>query len=483
MNNVNLPWIIVIGYAAGGTALWARGKMSEAGAPGVRAMTALAVFFFAITTVFWFSLGFTRWGLVYGAAAAAALGTAIVLLRKRRLGMPLRMSAKRHASAEPTFGVFPAARRTWPLHGPGPQRPPRFAEFEHQSHRLLGYEYAVADGTFTMTELRIPPGPTLLISPRSFMNGAIMHGSPTRDTRIGRTAFGTPKPADVQPIPVDPEFDKWYEVSTNEPGFAAAVLTPEIRTLLRTEPALVDRAFGFDQDALWTVDSGRMSPARIIGSGRSLALFAAAVTPAVWRGTAFGAMATGTQTAVEAWRGTGGGSVLSSVNTRRELASRKPITGGSLVFRSVVALALLVGCGMPAINLAAALTGQTDTVPLTVTKARTYVKSCARTDLLCSRTEYRKLTGTYQAGGAQRQLELVNPPGNPEVGDTIPLNVGPMWWHPVFSHDIEGWVTTSFAAPGLLLGAWLAQATYLPRRPRRARKDQAEQIQVAPPLH
>jgi len=474
MNDLTMPWVIVIGYAVGALALWVRGKIVEAGAPGGRAMSIIATFFFVVTTVFWLSFGFTRWGLVAGIAAVAAVVTGIVYLRQ-------------HGSGEPTFGVFPAMGQTWSLRGPAPERPPRFTEFGHQGHQVLSYEYAVSDGTYTMTELRIPPVPALSIVPRFAMLGGTPEGFPVTGSFVSHPAFGTPAVPGTNPVPVDPEFDKWYQVSTSDPGFAAAVLTPEIRALLmESGPLFHARAFAFDQGALWTVDAGGMSGDRTNRGSRALAVFAAAVAPAIWRGTAFGAVAANAQTSVEAWRASGGGSVLSWINARRELANRKPLTGLSMVVRSAIAVALLVFCAMPTFNLATAIAGQADTVPLTVTKVRNYTNGCydrhGKRQLVCSNAEHTTVTGTYTAGGVQHQLEIPNPDGQPKVGDTIPLKVGSMWWYPVFRPGIDGWVQSSLCVPGLLLGVWLAKATYLPRRPRKERKPEP-QAQVAPPLH
>ncbi|OAP24545.1 hypothetical protein [Amycolatopsis sp. M39] len=181
--------------------------------------------------------------------------------------------------------------------------------------------------------------------------------------------------------------------------------------------------------------------------------------------------------------------MLAGVNARRELASRKPMTGLALTVRSAIALALLVGCALPTVNAVAALTGQAETIPLTVTSTGVrdtcYDRKTGHRDLICGKNEHLVVDGTYEVGGVQHQARVTGPPGHPEVGDTVPLKIGPVWWHPVFDSTFTAWFMLVFTVPGLLLGAWLAKATYLPRPPRRIRRErkQAERPRLAPPLH
>jgi len=365
----------------------------------------------------------------------------------------------------PTFGVLPRRGIAVGHDSPDTDTVTATVEFDHNGHRLLGVEYPV-EGPYALVQLRTPLVPSLVITPNV---GAFEpeRFTPLEDTQITRNTIGALKPdAVLRRFETGTDFDRQFTVTTTDPDFASAVLSPEIRALFTGDTWFRVREVAFHGGSLWATEKGRLTEARLFTNGRRLALLAAAVTQH-WRDDIFSSLARRADTSETSWRGTRRG-VLGSLNGRREAVSRQPLSTLSLLVRSVVALALLLPGLSVAGNALAALSGLAPETRLTVTASfeATSGDGCAT----CGHGEL--VSGTYAVDGVEHQVSQMmwmSFGTRPDNGDVVDVSVGPLWWHPVIERtDTAVFLLLMGTAP-LLAGAALARATYLPR-PRKRKK-------------
>lgn len=369
----------------------------------------------------------------------------------------------------PTFGVLPDHGRT-AGHESEVDGIREVVEFDHRGHRVLGVEFSsgtdVVGDTCSIVQLRTPVAPALVLTARP---GALEPDrfTPLEDATLARNTFGAPKP-DVALQKVEPGVDLYrrFAVTTADPDFAMAVLTEPVRTLLTTDPWFRVHEVAFHHGSLWTVQSGRLSDDVLYTNARQLARLAAAVPPAAWRVSAghtepFLEVLRTADTSDDAWH-KGRRSILSRVNKRRRAAQRQPVTGRSLVVRTVFALALAL-LGLPIIaNGLAALTGLAPEVRLKVTDAF---------DSVDHEDAYDKVSGLYEVDGTTHTItdsRWASFADLPMEGAAINVHIGPLWWHPMIeAADTAVYVILLGLVP-LLPGLTLARRTYLPRPPRRS---------------
>ncbi|WP_409466894.1 hypothetical protein [Amycolatopsis sp. GA6-003] len=472
------PWYIAVGYLAGFLLLWTAGRV-EGGGTVTSALSNIAtgLVFFG-TTMTWFAVSMdvhAPWAVWI--ALPVAFVAFVVWQSARQRGRLRRLGA----TAQATFGVLPQSGRTAAFDRQDSLSLRRVVELEHQGHRLLGVEYPlsshgsaadrVADrlgGIYTMTELRIPHSPVLRITPRT---GAFEpeHATPFEDARITRIQAGTPKTtAELEKFAVDPEFDRRFEVTAEDPEFAARVFTPEVRALLLSDLWFRVHEVVFERDALWTAEADGLNEERLLGNARRLAVFAAAVAPNLWPSTEFSRA----ETSYDRWFGDSRGFVRNRVNRYRETMDRQPLSPTTVLTRSLLAAAMVVLGLLPIANGIAAAAGLASEVQLTVTDstAGDRGRSCGlnRTQICDSQSP--AVRGTYPAGTQTREVVTTWHLGQlPERGDVVPVRIGPIWWNTVFQNNDAVALTILAGLVPVALGLLFFKTIFRPRAPRRVR--------------
>ena len=482
MNQLTGPWLILGGYAAG-LGLLLLGSRLDGRRPTATALcyTASGVAL-SETSLYWLSAG-TRSdvpGLLWVAFPLVIAGLAAWRAYRQRTW------TQRLGSGSPTFGVLPLRGMAV-----GHDRPAdavaAAVELDHHGHRLLGLEYglgssgepgfhdvakaaSLADGAYAMVQLRTPPVPSLVITP---LTGAFEpeRFTPLEDARITRNVIGSLKPdASLQRFETGTEFDRQCTIMTSDPDFAAAVLTPEVRSLFTGDPWFRVREVVFHGGSLWATEAGTLTEERLFTASRRLAMLAADVPAGCWGDDTFTASA---DTDEASWVGERSltAVVRTPLNRRREAAGRQALSAPSLLARSVVALALVLPGLSLAGNAVAALTGLAPEVRLTVTGSL----HSASGDGNCSTCGHGELVdGTYSYDGAEyevRDLHWMSFAALPERGDVVDVSRSPLWWHPLIERDDAAVFLLLVGLAPLLAGAALARATYLPR-PRKTKPAQ-----------
>lgn len=350
----------------------------------------------------------------------------------------------------PTFGVLPH------------QGSDKVVEFDHFGHRVLGIEYSsgtdVVGDTCCVVRLRTPVVPTLVIAARPEAL-APERFTPLEDAKLTKNLYNTPKP-DVPLEKVEPGVDlhKRFTVTSTDPGFATAVLTGA-REPLTTDPWFRVRAVAFHDGALWTGQSGRLTDEVLYTNACHLARLAAAVPDDAWQDDAFLDVLRTADTSDEAWGRRG---ITGRLNRRRRAADRQPVTGRSLVIRTVFALVLVL-LGLPLIgNGFAALTGLAPEVRLKVTEAFDNVDQEDARDLV---------SGVYEADGVTHTItdsHWSSWTDLPLKGTAINVHIGPFWWGPMIEAPDTAVFMILLGLVPVLPGVMLARRTYLPRPPRRS---------------
>ena len=470
MDQVIGPWLVAGGYAVG-LGLLLLGSRFDGQRPTAAAIcyTASGVAL-SETSLYWLSAG-TRSdvpGVLWVAFPLVIAGLATWRAYRQRTW------TRRLGGGRPSFGVLPSRGIAVSHDSRAADAVAASVELDHGGHRLLGLEYGLggpsrepgfpeltkaastADGTYAMVQLRTPTVPTLVITPNV---GAFEpeRFTPLEDVRITRNTIGSLKPdAQLVRFEAGAEFDKRFTVTTSDPDFAAAVLTPEVRELLAGDLWFRVREVVFHGGSLWTTEAGALTEERLFTNGRRLALLAAAVR---WDDDTFAADISETD-----WVGKRGvmAAVRAPLNRRREAADRQPLSSPSLLARSVVALALLLPGLSLAGNAVAALTGLAPEVQLTVTGSLDSVTggtcdTCGHGDLV---------DGTYSYDGTEyavRDMNWMSFAALPKRGDVVDVSRGPLWWHPIIERTDTAVFLLLYGLAPLLAGALLARATYLPR--------------------
>ncbi|WP_329071047.1 hypothetical protein [Amycolatopsis sp. NBC_01480] len=484
MDDLLDPWFIVGGYAIAFVLMQLAGWWEKRGTVASAVCYALCGTVVSETSLYWLSAGTGSSVPQLVWIAFPLVFTAFVAWRGWRQQTWIRWL---DPVEEPTFGVLPHNGHAVRLGHPDLLPPRRTVEFGHQGHQLLGVEYSTSppgrsggavklaeqiDSIYAMVELRTPVVPTLVIRPNTKAFEP-EHFTPLEDARITRNYFGwlDPVAPKRESIEINAEFDRRFSVSTDDPEFAAAVLTIEVRALILNDPWFRVRPVAFGGDAMWTIESGGLTEDRMFGNSRRLAILAAAVPAPVWEvwgDPAFSSVAAGSDTSYTGWNGKRGGVVRTPVNRRREAADRQPVTSVSLTMRSLIALGLLVGGLLPIGNSVAAMTGLATETHLVVTA--TYVgTSCPVSDNGCQNSSDR-VHGTYELGGTTHEVTTQWYGSLPKRGDVVDIAVGPLWWRPVLESNRASVITLLYGLIPLVLGGGLAKATYRPRPPRRIRK-------------
>ncbi|MEU4669052.1 hypothetical protein AB0F91_13975 [Amycolatopsis sp. NPDC023774] len=482
------PWFIVGGYALGFVLLWLANRLERRSGVAATVCCALCGVAFSETSLYWLSAGTGSnvpqllW-IVFPVAFAA-----LVAWR----GWRQRTWIARTASdGRQTFGVLPHLGRGVTLGHPDPDPVRTTVEFDQQGHRVLGIEYSITprrderfaevakvaeqiDSIYSAVELRIPAVPALTISPKT---GAFEpeHFTPLEDARITRNAFGWLRPdTSLDSFEVDAEFDRRFAVTTSDPEFAAAVLTEEVRALLLGDLWFRVHTVALHGNAMWTSESGGLTEDRMFGNSRRLAILAATVPAAVWEvwggDRGFASVTTGSDTSYLAWNGGRGGAVRTPVNRFREAADRQPVTSVSLTTRTVIALVLVLTGLLPIGNSLSALVNVAPQTQLSVLEVHEgFAGSCSRGRGSCTGSND-WVRGTYVLDGETHDVSTEWVDTLPAKGAVVDVEIGPLWWHPVFESSLAAVVTLLLALLPLLAGALLAKATYRPRPPRRVRK-------------
>ncbi|WP_181771793.1 hypothetical protein [Amycolatopsis pittospori] len=459
------PWLIVAGYAAGFGLLFLGNRFDGRRPTAAAVCYALSGVAFSETSLYWLSAVTEVAQWLWFAVPPAIV--ALVVWRGYRQRTWIRRLG---GSGTQSFGVLPRDGIALAYEDADPVA--TLVEFDRNGHRLLGAEYTLGrpeglgepirtadliDGTYTLIQLRTPVVPSLVVTPNV---GAFEpeRFTPFEDARITRNTIGSPKPdALLQRFETGSDFDRRFTITTSDPEFARAFLTPEVRDLLTRDPWFRVREVALHGGSLWATEAGTLTEQRMFIGVRRLALLASA---ADWSDEAFGAVAKAADTADGA--GPGG-----SLNRRREAADRQPLSALSLVTRSVIALALVLPGLALAVNSLTALTGLAPEVRLTVTAT---LRAEASTANCTSCGNGNLVDGTYELSGETvrvTDMRWMSFGDFPERGDVVDVSVGPLWWHPLIESTDTGVFLLLIGLAPVVAGAALAKATYLPR-PRRS---------------
>ncbi|WP_051165965.1 hypothetical protein [Amycolatopsis orientalis] len=468
------PWYIAVGYLAGFALLWTAGRV-EGGGTATSALSNIAtgLVFFG-TTMVWFAVSMNVHAPLAVWIALPAAFVVLVAWQSWRQRDSLRRLG---VTNDTTFGVLPKRGRTVPFEQQDSLSLRRVLELEHHGHRLLGVEYPLSEpnsaadrigGIYSMIELRIPASPVLVITPRV---GAFEpdYATPFEDARITRIQVGTPKPrAELEKVPADPEFDRRFEVTTEDPEFAAKVLTPEVRELILNDLWFRAHEVVFDGDALWTAEADGLNEDRLLGNARHLAIFAAAVAPNLWPSTEFSRAGT----AYDQWFGEKRGFVRNRVNRYREAMDRQPLSPTTVVTRCLLAGAMVVLGLLPIANGIAAAAGLASEVQLTVLDSTEGDpgRSCGPNGTQICDSQPPAVRGTYQDGDQTHEVATTWHLGQlPERGDVVAVRIGPIWWNTIFQNDDAVAATILVALIPVALGLSLFKMIFRPNTSRRVR--------------
>lgn len=470
------PWLIAGGYTLALALLLLGGRFDGRRPTAAAVSYALCGILVSETSLYWLSAGS---GSVVPGWLWFAFPLAIAALAVWRGYRQKTWTGRLGGSGEPSFGVLPS--RGIAVTHASPESVVSAVEFDHNGHRLLGVEYRLGgaegfpdlgrtadltDGTYALIQLRTPAVPSVVITP---VTGAFEpeRFTPLEDARITRNTIGAPKPdALLQRFETGTEFDRRFTVTTSDPKFAEALLSPGVRALFEGDPWFRVREVAFHGGSLWTSEAGTLTEEMMFADSRRLAVLASTVD---WEDADFRSVAVASDTGDSGWLGARRGPLAGlrgPLNRRREAAGRQPLSTLSLVARTVVALALVLPGLALAVNSLTALTGLAPEARLTVTAT---LRAEASTSSCTSCGNGNLVDGSYELDGETHEVKDLRwmSFGNfPERGDVVDIAVTPLWWHPL----IEGKDTAVFLlliglAP-VLAGSLLAKATFRPR-PRR----------------
>lgn len=545
------PWIIVLGYAVAVGVLVLGSKLAERAdaSPDDRWRTAArlaysaAGFVASATTLFWATLGtFSGPAMVLWAVFPAAVAALVWWRSYRQREWMDRVAGRRGVQysrdnpGRPSFGVLPAGGSA--VGADDPRAGFESAvELDMRGLRVLGVQYTFGDiaptkprkkrpskfleavdrvgNTYGMVQLRTPSVPTLVITPRPTDEQHKDFGPlepsefrPFEDARLTRNIIGglTPE-GELRPVDLaDGDFTRRFSVRAADAEFAAAVLTPEVRQRLTSDPLFSTREVVFHNGALWTAQFGELTEEALVEDSRRLTRLAATVPPNAWHHGAPGplqpeqftsalreadaagelrppaaeypalkwlawlavlaailfaidlAIDISPTSAVVQFAGLGvipavAAAVRHRFNVRREAVGRTPLRTWSLTLRTIVVLALLIPGAALFANSTLAITGLAAEVDLTVTE----VACDANDDGDCGYD----ISGNYRLDGEVRRVEgsnwmqwrMFGP--LPEEGDVIEIAIGPLWWQPMIESTGVG-VFLLFCGLGLLLVGLLA---------------------------
>ncbi|MFC3449903.1 hypothetical protein [Amycolatopsis speibonae] len=469
------PWLIAGGYTVALALLLLGGRFDGRRPTAAAVSYALCGVLVSETSLYWLSTGSAVPGWLW-----FAFPLVIVALAAWRGYRQKTWIGRLDASGEPSFGVLPA--RGIAVTQASPDSVETAVEFDHNGHRLLGVEYRLGggsegfpelartadltDGTYALIQLRTPVVPSVVITPAT---GAFEpeRFTPLEDARITRNTVGAPKPdALLQRFETGTEFDRRFTVTTSDPEFAAALLSPGVRGLLEGDPWFRVREVAFHGGSLWAAESGTLTEEMMFADSRRLAVLASTVD---WEDTDFRAVAAASDTSDAGWLGGRRGPLAGlrgPLNRRREAAGRQPLSSLSLVARTVVALALVLPGLALAVNSLTALTGLAPVARLTVTAtllAEAGTSNCTG----CGNGNL--VDGIYELDGETHEvkdLRWMSFGTFPARGDVVDIAVTPLWWHPLIEGKDTGVFLLLIGLAPVLAGALLAKATYRPR-PRR----------------
>lgn len=324
-NELVAPWIILGAFAVAGLltylAVKAHARDDGRGRTASRILLACAGLVASATLFFWFSRVMDSRVLI-GISIAFPAAVLLLLRRRRRdqRGWLTRLAERTGGVVyemggweRPAFGVLPSGRHAVAATDQG-GRFSHAIEFNLHDHRLLGVEYVdgapegVDDfgsrkpGSFqklarlanhhTLTQLRTPSVPTLLIRPRTQMERQLAADGPDphmmgpfEESHLSGTMAAALDPDEelVWFESGDSDFDEQFTVRTADPEFARRVLTPEVVALLKGERWFRLGPLAFQQGALWTGRYRKLGREGLFEAGRHLVQFARAVDSAVWR--------------------------------------------------------------------------------------------------------------------------------------------------------------------------------------------------------
>ncbi|MFI6301425.1 hypothetical protein ACIBCH_06140 [Amycolatopsis thailandensis] len=468
------PWLIAGGYTLALALLLLGGRFDGRRPTAAAVSYALCGILVSETSLYWLSAGSSVPGWLW-----FAFPLVIAALAAWRGYRQKTWTGRLGGSGEPSFGALPV--RGIAVTGASPDSVDTAVEFGHNGHRLLGVEYRLngstdfpdlartADligGTYALIQLRTPVVPSVVITP---VVGAFEpeRFTPLEDSRITRNTVGAPKPdALLQRFETGTEFDRRFAVTTSDPEFAAALLSPGVRELLASDPWFRVREVAFHGGSLWTCEAGTLTEEMMFADSRRLAALASTVD---WEDADFRSAAKASDTSDAGWLGGRRGPLAGlrvPLNARREATGRQPLSSLSLVARTVVALALVLPGLALAVNSLTALTGLAPEARLTVTAT---LRAEAGTSNCTSCGNGNLVDGTYELDGETHEVKDLRwmSFGNfPERGDVVDISVTPLWWHPLIEGKDTGVILLLIGLTPVLAGALLAKATYRPR-PRR----------------
>ncbi|MFE6609391.1 hypothetical protein [Amycolatopsis sp. NPDC057786] len=470
------PWLIAGGYTLALALLLLGGRFDGRRPTAAAVSYALCGILVSETSLYWLSAGsgsaVPGWLWFAFPLVIAALAAWRGYRQKTWIG-------RLDGSGEPTFGVLPS--RGIAVTHASPESVVTAVEFDHNGHRLLGVEYRLGgsadfpdlartadltDGTYALIQLRTPVVPSVVITPAT---GAFEpeRFTPLEDARITRNTVGAPKPdALLRRFETGTEFDRRFTVTTSDPEFAEALLSPGVRALFEGDPWFRVREVAFHGGSLWTSEAGTLTEEMMFADSRRLAVLASEVD---WEDGGFRSVAAASDTSEAGWLGGRRGPLAGlrgPLNRRRETAGRQPLSTLSLVARTVVALALVLPGLALAVNSLTALTGLAPEARLTVTAT---LRAEASTSSCTSCGNGNLVDGTYELDGETHEvkdLRWMSFGTFPERGDVVDIAVTPLWWHPLIEGKDTGVFLLLIGLTPVLAGALLAKATFAPR-PRR----------------
>ncbi|MGH3431511.1 MAG: hypothetical protein ACRDQB_01605 [Thermocrispum sp.] len=216
-------------------------------------------------------------------------------------------------AARPSFGVLPSGGQAVACDDPAADFQIA-VELTHGGRRVLGVQYVFTPGvaspsaelgsgpvrklytgsnTFSVVQLSTPLVPTVLVrqrlpQERSQEYGPVDMGPirPGEDGKFAINTTGSLRPAaQTEPFRLGDgtEFDKYFAVTTADPDFARALLTPDVVTYVLQEPEFRVTDIVFDQGTLRSTTFGRLTDPVLLEQASLLTALADLVAPAAWQ--------------------------------------------------------------------------------------------------------------------------------------------------------------------------------------------------------